>query len=66
MLGGGCCCPTAMQNCWSPANCAWMVARLLAWLFTVSCVAGYMAPKFARDLPCNAMEPPLSSTAAMP
>ncbi len=66
VVGWRLCCPTAMQNCWSPANCAWMVARLSAWLFTVSCVAAYAAPKFARDSPCNAMEPPLLSMAAMP
>jgi hypothetical protein len=66
LLGGGCCCLTAMQNFWSPANCAWMVDMLSAWLLTVSCVAAYAAPKFARDSPYNAMEPPLSSMAAIP
>jgi hypothetical protein len=66
LLGGGCCCLMAMQNCWSPANCAWMVDMLLAWLLTVSYVAAYTVPKFARDLPYDAMEPPFSSMAAMP
>ena len=41
-----------------------MADRLLAWLFTVSCVAAYAVQKFARDLPYNAMELPLLSMAA--
>jgi hypothetical protein len=42
-----------------------MAARLWVWLFTVSCVAAYMALKFTKDLPYDAMEPPLLSMAAM-
>ncbi len=49
-----------------PANCAWMVNMLLAWLLTISCVAAYAAPKFARDSLYNVMEPPSSSMATMP
>ncbi len=52
----------AMQNCWSPANCAWMVDRLL----TVSCVAAYVVPKFTREFLYDVMELLLLSMAAMP
>ena len=59
MLGGGCWL-TAMQNCWMFASWPYIVAKVAAWLFIVSWVAEYAAPKFAIDSLYDAMEASLS------
>ena len=61
MVGGGCWL-TAMQNCWMFVSWPCIEAMVAAWLFIDSCVAAYVAPKFASDLPYDAIEVSLSMT----
>ena len=64
MVGGGCWL-TVMQNCWMFASWPCIAAMVVAWLFIDSCVAAYVAPKFASDLLYDAIDVS-SSMAAMP
>ena len=64
MLDGGCW-PTAMQNCWMFVSWPCIVAIVVAWVFIDSCVAVYAAPKFASDLPYDAINAS-SSMVTMP
>ena len=62
MVGGGCWL-TAMQNFWMFIM-SWIciTAMVVAWLFIDSCVAAYVAPKFASVSPYNAIEVSSSMT----
>ncbi len=55
MVGGGCWL-TAMQNCWMFASWSCITAMVVVWLFIDSCMAAYVAPKFASDSPYDVME----------
>jgi hypothetical protein len=60
---GGCCCCSTMQNFCMAWSCPCVDAIVKLWALTDSCVAAYVALKFAIDLPYNTMELPVKGHA---